>query len=167
MIEVNESDVLVAMQMLKIEGSVIVNNCNASITVELQNELNKEYWDEVRRIAKCRLESVSELDASGTTQSTQDIQKAVEKLAIMARDKFGNHQIKAHVWPYREQGSEMVSLDLYVDGIEEREWMPVIITAADCNDFSVVDEPDVVDVSEALHLVSLLSKKLDLEVSFR
>jgi hypothetical protein len=85
----------------------------------------------------------------------------------MAREKYGNHQIKAHVWPYREQGSEMVSLDLYADGIEEREWMPVIITAADCNDFSVVDEPDVVDVSEALHLVSLLSKELDLEVSFR
>jgi hypothetical protein len=43
MIEINESDVLVAMQMLKIDGNVIVNNCNASITVELQNELNQEY----------------------------------------------------------------------------------------------------------------------------
>ena len=164
---INESDVLVAMQMLKIDGSMVVKNCTASITVDLQNELDQEYWNEVRRVAKCRLESVSELDASGTTQSTQDIQKAVERLAALARDKFGSEKIKAHVWPYREQGYEMVSLDLYVDGIDERDWMPVIITAVNCNDFSVVDEPDVVDISEALHLVGLLSKKLDLDVSFR
>lgn len=104
---------------------------------------------------------INTLTASGFTYTSTDFLDLAEALVNQAKINFKgkNEKIEAHVWAYIEQGYECLSCDLFTHG-DVKLTMPIIITAAEEYDFSVIDEPDVKNMVEALHLTRLIVSAL-------
>ena len=93
------------------------------------------------------------LPASGFTFTRTELHAAAGAIVARAREKFGDSaEIQAGLWSYREQGCSFLSCDLSVGD----NYMPLTICAAGRYQLSYIDEPEVFDMAEAIHLAGIV-----------
>ncbi|MCX8959095.1 hypothetical protein EHW65_18215 [Erwinia psidii] len=106
---------------------------------------------------------VSHLPPSGFTRTSTALHTAAGGIVDAARRLFGDRQVRASVWAFRHDGCTMLSCDLFCDDDDSLN-MPVTVTAEGEANFSVLDEPTVYDLTEALHLAGLIIRALGAKV---
>lgn len=103
----------------------------------------------------------SYLPASGFTKTNTLLHEFASRVVAEAKSRFGDNKIKAGVWSYREQGREFLSCDLFSIDESIDICMPITICAEGEYCFDMNDEPDVIDMAEAVHLAGIITKALD------
>lgn len=104
------------------------------------------------------------LSASGVTKTNGAYRQWVGDVVKEAQALFGDRQLKAWVWAYREQGCDYLSCDLF--GGDES--LPV--TLAVSGKLSVppitggAAEAQVYDMPDALHVAGMITRALNTEV---
>lgn len=107
----------------------------------------------------------SDLPPSGFTMTQTELHNAAKQIVLKVREKFGRRPslLEAHVWAYRFDGCSMLCCDLNVLG-DVTKSMPITITASGQLELAHLDEPQVYDMTEALHLVGLITRALGARV---
>lgn len=101
----------------------------------------------------------SELSSSGFTHTSIVLHLAAKVIVNNARALFKNNKIYAHIYSYREQDYEHLACDLFIKK-DQHQTMPITICAAKKSFFDCWDEPDVIDMTEAVHLVGIITTAL-------
>jgi hypothetical protein len=103
--------------------------------------------------------------ASGFTTTNTELHTWAGKLVSKIKEKFNENEISAFIAAYREQEREHLSCDLI--NIEKNISMPITI-CADGEYYLPLDtdmsEADVHDMTEALHLVGLITQAINAKV---
>lgn len=104
------------------------------------------------------------LPASGFTNTSTEHYRWAGTVVKEARSLFGDSPVQACVWPYREQGLDYLSCDLF----SGEESLPVTICVCGETYFPEVTggaaEADVCDMPDAIHLAGMITKGLGAEV---
>ncbi|HGP2725773.1 TPA: hypothetical protein ACLGO4_004587 [Salmonella enterica] len=108
---------------------------------------------------------LSGLFPSGLTMTNTELHNAAKRIVERAKTYFGSHPapLQAHVWSYRYEGCSMLSCDLNIEG-DVTKIMPITVSASGELETSIIDEPQVYDMAEALHLVSMITTALNAKV---
>ncbi len=114
------------------------------------------------RERESELEKISRLEPSGFTETNSALHECAGKIVSNARELFKSEPVIAQVWSYRWGGYDTISCDLFT--AEREDCMPVTITATGRQMLDYLDEPDVFDMAEALHLAGMITKALDAKV---
>lgn len=109
-------------------------------------------------------DTTSDLPPSGFTFTHPDLHAAAKEIITRARNNFGEEKVSAHLTSYRHCDYEHLSCDLFVPN-KKNLVMPITIAAINESDFQYWDEPQVVDMTEAIHLSGLIISALNAEVS--
>lgn len=105
---------------------------------------------------------LSELNASGFTHTSTDLYEYLKHLVSDIKKKLPcESSIEAYLWSYRHSGYSVVSFDL----MEGEKYYPITITICNEPDYAHLDEPDFSDITEAMHMIGILSQSLDLKIS--
>lgn len=110
------------------------------------------------------IDNHSELSASGFNFTETETYKAAKLIAFNARQLLGDGKINSKLWSYREYNCEHLSCELFTMDSDAR--CSITLCARKENDFEIWDELDVVDMAEALHLISIALASLDASLSF-
>lgn len=105
---------------------------------------------------------ISDLGPSGFTETNDELHTFAGKVVAKAKETFQQKPILCRLWGFRHDGYEMLSCDLFSDDNSLR--MPFTITACHEQNLEDLDEPDVYDMVEALHLASLIIHGLDAHI---
>ncbi|NPE55899.1 hypothetical protein HLB25_10295 [Dickeya dadantii] len=125
------------------------------------DEIEKEENEKGKNREK-ELQNISRLDPSGFTETNKDLHDCAGAIVKKAKEIFKSEPVIAQVWSYRWDGYSMISCDLFSQ--DRTVGMPVTISAVGRQMFKVLDEPDVFDMAEAVHLAGLITKALDAKV---
>lgn len=106
---------------------------------------------------------LSDLPPSGFTDTSVELHRAAGQIVANARQRYGLTPLTASVWAFRYNDFIMLSCDLAAEGKHEP-CMPVTITASGRLELSTLDEPDVFDMAEAVHLVGMITRALGAKV---
>ena len=105
---------------------------------------------------------MSDLNPTAFTFTDKEIHDCAGKIVKQAKEIFNAAPVTARVWSFRHDGYEMISCDLSDQG--ETKWMPIVITATGEQMLEIIDEPEVFDMTEALHLAGLIVRAMDAKV---
>ncbi|EKN4845613.1 hypothetical protein [Yersinia sp. 2105 StPb PI] len=105
---------------------------------------------------------ISRLDPSGFTETNKALHDCAGAVVKKAKELFKSEPVMAQVWSYRWGGYDMISCDLYSQ--DRTVSMPVTISAVERQMLEYLDEPEVFDMAEAVHLAGLITKALDAKV---
>ncbi|UJD92742.1 thioesterase family protein (plasmid) [Rahnella aquatilis] len=106
---------------------------------------------------------LSDLPPSGFTDTSVELHRAAGQIVAQARQRYGLKPLTASVWAFRYNDFIMLSCDLATENKNEPH-MPITITASGRLELSTLDEPDVFDMAEAMHLVGLITRALGAKV---
>lgn len=107
------------------------------------------------------MNELSYLGASGFTKTSNDLYEYLSKVVIDIKSKLPlKNKVKAHLWSYRHDGRSVISFDLK----ELEKHYPITITICAESNYDYLDEPEFSDISEAMHMIGILTKSLSLEV---
>jgi len=121
------------------------------------NELEKLAQTEAERQKRSRLEP------SGFTETSSALHECAGHIVAKAKAYFAGAPVKAQLWAYRWDDCEILSCDLLSEDAANA--IPVTITAAGRQMLDVPDEPEVFDMTEALHLAGMITQALDATVT--
>ncbi|EOG1717651.1 hypothetical protein ACK3OH_004539 [Salmonella enterica] len=126
---------------------------------DLENERRQASYDEFEA------QRVSQLPPSGFTMTNTELHSAAKRIVERAREYFkcSPAPLDAHVWPYRYDDCLMLSCDLHCKS-DVTKIMPITITASKQLELSRLDEPQVYDMAEALHLVGIVTRSLNAKI---
>ncbi|MGX9517243.1 hypothetical protein ACWX0P_00080 [Vibrio mediterranei] len=106
--------------------------------------------------------TASELGPTGFTYTNDNLHAFAGQVVAKAKDMFQAHPIYCRLWAFRHDEYEMLSCDLFCD--DDSLHMPITITACQHQQLHHLDEPDVQDMTEALHLASLIICALEAQI---
>ncbi|MCL6336287.1 hypothetical protein EXT65_21065 [Pectobacterium carotovorum subsp. carotovorum] len=142
------------------------NNIQSQILhIENLDEITKEYQEnekEIQQLEEAELIKLSHLEPSGFTETNKELHDCAGKIVKKAKEKFKDEPVITKVWAYRFGGYNMISCDLFTQ--DRSVTMPVTISAVERQMLDDLDEPDVFDMAEAVHLVGLITQALDATV---
>lgn len=107
-------------------------------------------------------QKVSRLEPSGFTETNKALHDCAGEIVRKAKAMFKSEPVIAQVWSYRWGGYGMISCDLFSQ--DRTVSMPVTISAVERQMLEYLDEPEVFDMAEAVHLAGLITKALDAKV---
>lgn len=114
--------------------------------------------------AQAERQKLSRLEPSGFTETSEALHACAGHIVAKAKAYFDGAPVKAEVWAYRwYDNCEIVSCDLWTEGSDKA--MPVTITATGQQRLDIHDEPDVFDMTEALHLAGMITQALGATVT--
>jgi hypothetical protein len=105
----------------------------------------------------------SRLEPSGFTETSSALHECAGHIVAKAKAYFAGAPVKAQLWAYRWDDCEILSCDLLSEDAANA--IPVTITAAGRQMLDVPDEPEVFDMTEALHLAGMITQALDATVT--
>lgn len=105
----------------------------------------------------------SRLEPSGFTETNAALHACAGHIVAKAKASFAGAPVKAQLWAYRWHDCEVLSCDLLSEDAANA--IPVTITAAGRQMLDVPDEPEVFDMTEAVHLAGLIIQALDATVT--
>lgn len=106
----------------------------------------------------------SKLHPNGHTHTNEQLHEYAERIVSAAKETFGDHQINAHVWSFRENGFEHTACKLsQYDNCNIQ--IPLIISARIHHNFDNLLNPHTSDTSEAMHLIGLITRSLHCRVT--
>ncbi len=129
-------------------------------TIQLTNEEEQELQAFEKQQYQMTL--ISALGPSGFTETNDELHAFAGKVVAKAKETFQQKPIQCCLWGFRHDGYEMLSCDLFSDDKSLR--MPITITAGHEQNLEDLNEPDVYDMVEALHLASLIIHGLDAHI---
>lgn len=108
----------------------------------------------------------SDLDPSGCTKTNTALHECAGRIVAEVRNHFGDAPVNADVWSQRwYNGDEIISCDFWKDENDKALPLTVSITALAQQRLDITDEPDVFDMTEALHLAGLITQALNATVT--
>lgn len=108
----------------------------------------------------------SDLDPSGGTRTNTALHECAGRIVAAVRNHFGDAPVNADVWSQRwYNGEEIISCDFWKDETDRPLPLTVTITALGQQRLDITDEPDVFDMTEALHLAGLITQALNATVT--
>lgn len=105
----------------------------------------------------------SRLEPSGFTETNAALHACAGHIVAKVKASFAGAPVKAQLWAYRWHDCEVLSCDLLSEDAANA--IPVTITAAGRQMLDVPDEPEVFDMTEAVHLAGLIIQALDATVT--
>ena len=112
------------------------------------------------------VEAISNLPASGFTNTNKELHEWAGNLVRYAKEIFGAQPINAEVWSYREKDGMMLSCDL--SNSDKSLSLPIIIDTVSEYYFPEIKggvaEADVPDMVEAIHLAGIITQALGAKV---
>lgn len=144
---------------------------NAELNHALSDVLNFEGVAEmleqyqIEQDARDALESPkkSTLGPDGFTFTDTGLHNMAGQLVSHIRQQSNGQALQARVWPYRHDDAQMISFDFTIKGTNQI--IPVCVSALGEQCAEPVDEPTVYDMAEALHLIGMVTRALDAEVT--
>lgn len=138
-----------------------------NLIIHLDNfaEISKEFQEnekEAQQLKEAEILKTSHLDPSGFTKTNNELHDCAGKIVRYAKEKFKKERVIARVWAYRFEGCNMMACDLFTQ--DRSVTMPVTISAVERQMLDDLDEPEVFDIAEAIHLVGLITQALDAKV---
>lgn len=125
------------------------------------DEFEKEGYEKGKNREK-ELQNISRLEPSGFTETNKALHDCAGEMVKKAKAMFKSEPVIAQVWSYRWGGYDMISCDLFSQ--DRTVSMPVTISAVERQMLEYLDEPEVFDMAEAVHLAGLITKALDAKV---
>lgn len=113
--------------------------------------------------AQAERQKLSRLEPSGFTGTSAALHECAGRIVAKAKASFAGAPVRAQLWAYRWHDCEILSCDLLSEDAANA--IPVTITAAGRQMLDVPDEPEVFDMTEALHLAGLIIQALDATVT--
>lgn len=104
----------------------------------------------------------SVLEAMGVQKVSKAIQEWADQNISDIHNLMGTERIKGRIRSFREQDHEMIALDMSSD--QHSRMYQILITIGFYHDFHKT-EPSAPDAPEALHMLSLVAKGLDIEIT--
>jgi hypothetical protein len=111
---------------------------------------------------KLEQNKLSVLEPSGFTNTNIELHDCAKRLVDKAKALFKYEHLKAKVWSYRWDDSMVLTCDLF--SLTSELSMTITISAVGRLMLDYLDEPEVYDMTEAVHLVGLITKALDAKV---
>lgn len=111
----------------------------------------------------------SRLLVDGSTMNNIGLEFYVQQLSQAIKKEMNQDSLVIHIWPYREGNNEFLACDIFKSETKEigdfkRKAIPITISAINENSLSSLDNPIVYDMTEAIHLAGLLSRKLNAKI---
>lgn len=104
----------------------------------------------------------SVLGPMGVQKVSKGIQEWADQNITDIHDLMGTGRIKGRIRSFREQDHEMITLDMSSE--QHSRLYQILITTGFYHDFHKT-EPSAPDAPEALHMLSLVAKGLDIEIT--
>lgn len=108
------------------------------------------------------LAKISILDPSGVIETNNELNDCAMRIVKKAKGFFIHGAVMAHVWSYRCGGYNVITCDLFSQ--DKKLIMPITISSGGRQVLDNLDGLEVFDMVEALHLVGIVTKKLNANV---
>lgn len=102
---------------------------------------------------------VCRLPASGFTDTLNGVYDWATKVVAKVRSDLGVGPVRVSVWAYREQERQWLAADFHADDFGLARSYPMTFVVGETHDFDL-EEPNVPDMTEALHMVGILCEAL-------
>ncbi|YCO02362.1 hypothetical protein ACB087_10305 (plasmid) [Vibrio sp. VNB-15] len=140
--------------------SMVIKNTMFNPVIQLTDEEEQEL--QIFEKQQYQMTLISGLGTSGFTKTNDKLHAFAGKLVAKAKETFQQKPIQCRLWGFRHGDYEMLSCDLLNGDKSQR--MPITITACYEQNLEDLNEPDVYDMVEALHLASLIIHGLDAHI---
>lgn len=162
------ADMLVSVAENHLKNSNIHNSdLNHALSDVLNFESVAEMLEQyqLEQDARDALESPkkSTLGPDGFTFTDTGLHHMAGRLVLHVRQQSNGKVLQARVWPYRHDREQMISCDFTIKGTDQT--IPVSVSALGEQCAEPVGELTVYDMTEALHLIGMVTRALDAEVT--